>query len=70
MQLPEIVRREQASSQALKQLRGSIARLELTHHALAAEARGNNPQSWKEKLGALEAAGDNLGSFYSSLSTK
>lgn len=70
MKLPEIVRKEQASSQALKQLSASIARLELTHHALAAAAQGNNPESLKQKLGELEAAGSELKKFYSSLPTQ
>ena len=70
MNLPEIVRKEQASSQALKQLNASVARLELTHHALAAAAQGNNPESLKQKLGELEAAGSELGKLYSSLPTQ
>ena len=69
MKLPGIVRREQASTQQLTQLSESIARLELTHHALAAEAQGNNPESLKQKLNDLEAAGEDLGKFYSSLPT-
>jgi hypothetical protein len=67
MKLPGIVRREQASTLLLSQLHDAIVRLELTHHALAAEAQGNNPQSLQQKLDALEAAGDDLGKYYSSL---
>jgi hypothetical protein len=67
MKLPGIVRQERESTQQLTQLSAAIARLELAHHALAAEAQGNNPQSLKIKLGDLEAAGSDLGNFYSSL---
>lgn len=67
MQLPRIVRRQRASDQQLADLRASLVRLALTHHALAAEAQGNNPESLKGKLSDLDAAGENLGKFYSSL---
>lgn len=69
MRLPDIVRQERASTQQLTELSTAIVRLELTHHALAAEAQGNNPESLKSKLGDLEVAGSDLGSFYSSLPT-
>ena len=69
MKLPEIVRQEKVSTQQLTQLSSAIVRLELTHHAFAAEAQGNNPESLKNKLGDLEAAGSALGNFYSSLPT-
>lgn len=69
MKLPNIVRQEQSSTQQLTQLSNAIARLALTHHALASEAQGNNPESLKQKLDDLEAAGEDLGKFYSSLST-
>jgi hypothetical protein len=69
MKLPGIVRQERESTQQLTQLSAAIARLELAHHALAAEAQSNNPQSLKTKLDDLEAAGSNLGNFYSSLPT-
>jgi hypothetical protein len=69
MKLPRIVREERASTQQLTQLSAAIASLELAHHALASEAQGNNPQSLKTKLGDLEAAGSDLGNFYSSLAT-
>ena len=67
MTLPRIVRQQRASDQELAELRASLVRLALAHHALAAEAQGNNPESLKGKLADLEAAGDNLGKFYSSL---
>jgi hypothetical protein len=70
MKLPAVARMKQASDQQLSSLSEAIARLELTHHALAAEAQGNNPESLKQKLGELEAAGEDLGNFYSSLPAK
>lgn len=69
MKLPEMARRQQANGQMLTELRGALVRLELAHHALAAEAQGNNPESIKQKLGDLERAGESLGKFYSSLSS-
>jgi hypothetical protein len=70
MKLPDIVRQERASTQQLTALSAAVARLELAHHALAAEAQANNPESLKSKLGDLKAAGSDLGNFYSSLATK
>lgn len=70
MNLPEIVRREQMSSEALQQLSDSIVRLESTHHALAVEAQANNPESLKQRLSELEDAGNELGNFYTSQPTK
>lgn len=67
MKLPRIVRLQRASDQQLVDLRASLVRLALTHHALAAEAQGNNPESLKGKLAGIEAAGEDLGKFYSSL---
>jgi hypothetical protein len=68
MKLPEMARQQRANNQKLTRLRMAILRLELTHHALAAAAQGNNPESLKERLGDLAAAGESLGKFYSSLS--
>jgi len=70
MKLPEIVRLESLTDAQLAQLRAAIVKLELTHHALAADAQGNNPESLKDKLADLEAAGNDLGKFYSSLPTQ
>ncbi|QNI30518.1 hypothetical protein H7849_15350 [Alloacidobacterium dinghuense] len=67
MKLPRTVRQQRASDEQLTDLRASLVRLALTHHALAADAQGNNSESLKGKLADLEAAGDNLGKFYSSL---
>jgi hypothetical protein len=69
MRLPELAREQQEADLQLTQLRAEIVKLALTHHALAADAQGNNPESLKSKLGDLEAAGKNLGKFKSSLPT-
>jgi hypothetical protein len=68
MKLPAMARQQQTNDQALTQLRAEIVNLEMTHHALAAAAQGNNPESLTEKLKDLSAAGESLGKFYSSLS--
>ena len=68
MKLPEMARQQRANSQKLTELHGAILRLELTHHALAAAAQGNNPETLTQKLGDLGTAGESLGKFYSSLS--
>jgi hypothetical protein len=67
MKLPEMARQQRANDQKLTDLRAAILRLELTHHALAAAAQGNNPESLTQKLSDLSAAGESLGKFYSSL---
>ena len=69
MKLPELARQQKQAAQQLKQLRAGLMGLELTHHALAAELQGNNPESIKQKFGDLGAAGGNLGKFYSSLAS-
>jgi hypothetical protein len=68
MKLPAMARQQSANDQALTQLRAEIVNLEMTHHALAAAAQGNNPESLTERLKDLSAAGESLGKFYSSLS--
>jgi hypothetical protein len=68
MKLPAMARQQAANDQALTQLRTAIVNLEMTHHALAAAAQGNNPESLAQKLKDLSAAGESLGKFYSSLS--
>jgi hypothetical protein len=67
MKLPGIVRQQQLSSEALQHLSASIQRLEVAHDALAADAAGKTPESLKQKMGDLEAAGSGLGNFYTSL---
>ena len=69
MKLPALVRQQRDADARLTALRGSIINLYLTHHALAAVAQGNNPVALKSRLADLEAAGSNLGTFYSSLPT-
>ncbi len=68
MKLPAMARQQQANDRALTQLRAAIVNLEMTHHALAAAAQDNNPESLTQKLKDLSAAGESLGKFYSSLS--
>jgi hypothetical protein len=68
MKLPGMARAQQANDQALTELRAAIVNLEMTHHALAAAAQGNNPESLTQRLKDLSAAGESLGKFYSSLS--
>lgn len=67
MKLPEIARRQRDANERLDALHDALVNLDLTHHALAAEAQHNNPEGLKEKLSELAAAGKNLGNFYSSL---
>ena len=69
MRLPELAREQQEADSQLALLKTAIMKLALTHHALAADAQGNNPESLKSKLGDLEAVGKNLGKFQSSLPT-
>ena len=69
MKLPEIVRQEHLGAEQLATLKDSLQRLAMIHHALAADAQGNNPESLTQKLDDLKAAGDSLGKFYSSLSS-
>jgi hypothetical protein len=70
MNLPEIVRKHQASDEQLDGLKAGLVKLEMTHHALAADAQGNNPESLKTKVGELASAGESLGKYYSSLPAK
>ena len=69
MKLPEIVRQQRSTEAQLKLLHAAIVKLELTHHALVADAQHNNPESISQKIADLSAAGSNLGKFYSSLPT-
>jgi hypothetical protein len=69
MKLPVIARQQRDANEKLSSLRDAINKLALTHHALAAEAQHNNPETFKEKLAELADVGKNLGKFYSSLPT-
>jgi len=70
MKLPEVVRRHQASDEQLDDLKAGLFKLKMTHHALAAEAQGNNPEGLKAKVADLSSAGAGLGKYYSSLAAK
>jgi hypothetical protein len=70
MKLPEIARQQRAADEILSSLQEAIQKLALTHHALAAEAQHDNPETLKQKLSELADAGSGLGKFYSSLPTK
>jgi hypothetical protein len=67
MKLPEIARQQREADEKLSSLREAIDKLALTHHALAAEAQHNNPETLKDKLAGLADEGNSLGKFYSSL---
>lgn len=67
MKLPQIARRQREANERLEALQSALVNLAMTHHALAAEAQGNNPAALKEKLSELAEAGKKLGDFYSSL---
>lgn len=67
MQLPAIARQQKEAHERLSALHDAINNFALTHHALAAAAQNNNPESLKQKLGELADAGSSLGKFYSSL---
>jgi hypothetical protein len=69
MKLPEIARQQREANEKLTSLREAIEKLALTHHALAAEAQHDNPETLKDKLAELSGVGENLGKFYSSLPT-
>lgn len=70
MKLPEIARKQRDANEKLAAFQKAIINLEMTHHALAAEAQGNNPAGLQEKLAELSDAGSKLGKFYSSLPAK
>jgi hypothetical protein len=63
MKLPELARQQSAADERLASLQAAILKLALTHHALAAAAQGNNPESLLQKLGDLETAGESLSKF-------
>lgn len=70
MKLPKLARRQRAADEKLGDLQAAILKLSLTHHAFAAAAQGNNPESLRDKIGELAAAGESLGKYYSSLSAQ
>jgi hypothetical protein len=60
---------QKANDELLAKLQVALHTLELAHQALAAAAQGNDPPSLQQKIVELEAAGQSLASFYSSLPT-
>jgi hypothetical protein len=58
---------QKANDDLLAKLQVALHTLELTHQALAAAAQGNDPESIKQKIADLEAAGQSLATYYSSL---
>ena len=64
-----LANQQKANDELLAKLQVALHTLELTHQALAAAAQGNDPESIKQKIADLEAAGQSLASFYSSLPT-
>jgi hypothetical protein len=68
--LPTYRKDEQSADVLLAGLHNSLVQLELTHHALAAAAQGNNPEALTARLGELVAAGNDLKTYYKSLPTK
>ena len=70
MKLPEIVRQQKDADEKLDSLRAAVVLLAKTHQQLVAEAQGKTPESLKQKLEDLAAAANDLGTFYSSLSTQ
>jgi len=65
--LMAVVRKQKANDRLLDALNTAVVKLRLTHHALAAEAQGNNPGSLKQNIADLQAAGKDLSSYYKSL---
>jgi hypothetical protein len=61
MKLPDLARQQAAADDRLNALQAALIKLEMTHHALAAAAQGNNPESLQQKLSDLESAGAGLG---------
>lgn len=60
---------QEANDNLLAKLQTALHTLALTHHALAAAAQGNNPQSISQEIAELEAAGKDLSNYYESLPT-
>src|ERR1035437_7552809 len=68
--LPTYRKNEQSTDALLAGLHSSLEQLALTHHALAAAAQDNNPETLTAKLGELLAAGNDLKTYYKSLPTQ
>ncbi len=65
--LPTYRKDEQRTDALLAGLHSCLGRLALTHHALAAAAQGNNPETITAKLADVLAAGNDLKTYYKSL---
>jgi hypothetical protein len=60
---------QKANDTLLAKLQTALHTLDLTHQALTAAAQGNNPESLKQKIADLSAAGQDLANYYKSLPT-
>jgi len=60
--------RQKANDDLLAKLQTALHTLAMTHQALAAAVRGNNPESISQKIAELQAAGKDLSNYYKSLS--
>jgi hypothetical protein len=67
--LIDLTVQQKASAMVLNKLKASLVELSLTHHALAAAAQGNNPESIKQHLVDLLGAAKDLSNYYKSLPT-
>ena len=66
--LPGILKAEQTSDASLANLLAAIQHLATAHHALMLAAQSTSPETAKQRLADLQAAGTSLGSFYQGLS--
>lgn len=64
-----LAEQKRANDLLLQKLQDALHTLDLTHQALADAAQNNNPESIKQKIADLEAAGQSLSTFYNSLPT-
>jgi hypothetical protein len=58
---------QKANDALLAKLQTALHTLAMTHQALAAAAQGNDPESIKQKIAELAAAGKDLSNYYKSL---
>jgi hypothetical protein len=65
--LPKIIERSEASKALLEDLERAISRLALAHHALAAAARSDDPETVRQRIADLQDSGQVLATFYQSL---
>jgi hypothetical protein len=67
--LPKIVERSETSKALFEDLERAISRLALAHHALALAARGNDPETMRQRIADLQDSGQMLATFYQSLAS-